>query len=398
MRIRFAFSGQSRSVANTISLSSLPLFLQPVRSERYSSRRISFVRKLVPSATPLRFALHRRYGSNWAEASKSQEGKRDEEELDSFDSIGEVPDSEAVVRMPEEEEEENRETPEPLSLNRTSPFESLSRSESGGTIPSLSISNSQSLSTPSTAATSPVASRRPSLSEYKSLEQEVAEENSKLEIEVPVYPTSSPRPPTITFAATQAQSQARESNVTLKSATESASRPQASKATAEPKSREPSPRFTRIKSIPWFRKSNEKEVDASAGEEGLKKKRSTTLRFFDTIGKKSKALVNSNNASPSLNTQSVVDPSSTKPLQRRRSMTEASATPLEEGIGLSRHSVGNFLEAKGTQTLGRLNSRRRQNKSPRPSTAGAAPEHAFACYYSEDGASCVKQGKVSTST
>lgn len=396
MRIRFAFSGLSRSVADATFFSSLSFFPQPVRSERYSSRRVSFVRKLVPSATPLRFALHRRYGSDWAEVSKSQEGKRDEEELDSFDSIGEVPDSEAVVRMPEEVEE----TPEPLSLNRTSPFGSMSRSESGGTIPSLSISNSQSLSTPSTAATSPVASRRPSLSEYKSLEQEVAEENSKLEIEVPVYPTSSPRPPTITFAATQAQaqSQARESNITLKSATQTVPRSQASKATVEPKSREISPRFTRIKSIPWFRKSNEKEVDASAGEEGLKKKRSTTLRFFDTIGKKSKALVNSNNASPSLNTQSVVDPSSTKPLQRRRSMTEASSTPLEEGIGLSRHSVSNFLEAKGTQTLGRLNSRRRQNKSPRPSTAGAAPEHAFTCYYSEDGTSCVKQGQVSTST
>ncbi|KAM0338113.1 hypothetical protein ACHAPU_011441 [Fusarium lateritium] len=46
------------------------------RSERYSSRRRDFVRKVKPTRTPLRFADHRR-----------QDGELDEEEADSFDDI-----------------------------------------------------------------------------------------------------------------------------------------------------------------------------------------------------------------------------------------------------------------------------------------------------------------------
>ncbi|KAG6021438.1 hypothetical protein E4U41_002482 [Claviceps citrina] len=46
------------------------------RSERYHSRRTSFVRKAKPSSTPLRFASHRR-----------EPGMADEEEQDAFDSV-----------------------------------------------------------------------------------------------------------------------------------------------------------------------------------------------------------------------------------------------------------------------------------------------------------------------
>ncbi|KAF5022830.1 hypothetical protein F66182_5124 [Fusarium sp. NRRL 66182] len=46
------------------------------RSERYTSRRRDFVRKVKPTHTPLRFATHRR-----------QEGEVDEEEADSFDDV-----------------------------------------------------------------------------------------------------------------------------------------------------------------------------------------------------------------------------------------------------------------------------------------------------------------------
>lgn len=78
-------------------------FFHPVRSQRYHSRRVAFVRKLVPSNTPARFALHRRFGSDWANVTDAERRvplEVDQEELDAFDSLGEVANDVAVVRMP----------------------------------------------------------------------------------------------------------------------------------------------------------------------------------------------------------------------------------------------------------------------------------------------------------
>ncbi|CEH15284.1 hydrogenase maturation factor hoxx [Ceraceosorus bombacis] len=76
-------------------------FFHPVRSHRYHSRRLAFVRKLVPKSTPTRFALHRRVADgDWSAAEQGGHLALDEEEQDAFDSLGDVPDDVAVARMP----------------------------------------------------------------------------------------------------------------------------------------------------------------------------------------------------------------------------------------------------------------------------------------------------------
>ncbi|EPQ26610.1 uncharacterized protein PFL1_05931 [Pseudozyma flocculosa PF-1] len=83
-------------------------FFHPHRGQRFRTRCTAFVRKLVPEATPSRFALHRRYGTaDWNAANGGGGGgsgavvvERDEEELDAFDSLGDVPATEAVTRLP----------------------------------------------------------------------------------------------------------------------------------------------------------------------------------------------------------------------------------------------------------------------------------------------------------
>lgn len=365
-------------------LSHLPLS-QPVRSERYSSRRIAFVRKLVPNATPLRFALHRRYGSNWVEASKREHSstddaiiKPDDEELDSFDSIGDVPDSAAIVRMPVRESKIS--ILSALSIHRDSMPESMSRSDSGNSIPTLSVShsNSQSLSRPSTAATSPAVSRPASLSEYKNrtalpLEQEYNEEIERLEAPtatlVPVYP--SPRASTITFAP-QTPKASQLQNVHLKSGKDDSTSPIKKEKSGSPLKKDVSNRFSRIKSsstLSWFRKDSTEDSG---------KKSSRTQKFLESISKRSKAFVNKlPSSSKEANRESTTPESHPQTLQRRRSMTEVPSATIKEASSFSRHSLGDALGPK-SQTTGRCNPR---NK--RPSTAGASPEHAFACYYAE---------------
>ncbi|PWN51933.1 hypothetical protein IE53DRAFT_373832 [Violaceomyces palustris] len=77
-------------------------FFHPYRNSRFASRCTNFVRKIVPASTPLRFALHRRFeGPDW----DKPEGKQpllDEEEMDAFDSLGDIPASAAVPRMPKD--------------------------------------------------------------------------------------------------------------------------------------------------------------------------------------------------------------------------------------------------------------------------------------------------------
>lgn len=82
-------------------------FFHPIRSQRYDSRRLGFVRKVAPTSTPVRFALHRRWGGpGWSEVrdGKDAEGRGprvlDEEETDEFDGLGDVPNEVAQVRMP----------------------------------------------------------------------------------------------------------------------------------------------------------------------------------------------------------------------------------------------------------------------------------------------------------
>ncbi|SPJ79024.1 related to sensor protein hoxX [Fusarium torulosum] len=62
--------------ARTLELSEMAKDFWSTRSQRYTSRRRDFVRKVKPSKTPLRFATHRR-----------RDGMLDEEETDSFDDI-----------------------------------------------------------------------------------------------------------------------------------------------------------------------------------------------------------------------------------------------------------------------------------------------------------------------
>jgi enoyl-CoA hydratase/carnithine racemase/methionyl-tRNA formyltransferase len=62
--------------ARALELSEMAKDFWSARSERYTSRRRDFVRKVKPSKTPLRFATHRR-----------QDGMLDEEETGSFDDI-----------------------------------------------------------------------------------------------------------------------------------------------------------------------------------------------------------------------------------------------------------------------------------------------------------------------
>ncbi|CAD6906155.1 unnamed protein product [Tilletia controversa] len=77
-------------------------FFHPVRGERYASRRLAFVRKLAASKSPARFALHRRFGTSWPEWENSQQmvaQEQDEEELDAFDGLGDIPAQVAFDRL-----------------------------------------------------------------------------------------------------------------------------------------------------------------------------------------------------------------------------------------------------------------------------------------------------------
>lgn len=56
------------------------------RSPRYHTRRFAFVRKLKPSHTPLRFAIHRR-GPEDSSSSPSSSSSLDEEELEEFENL-----------------------------------------------------------------------------------------------------------------------------------------------------------------------------------------------------------------------------------------------------------------------------------------------------------------------
>jgi enoyl-CoA hydratase/carnithine racemase len=111
----------------------------PVRSQRYHSRRLAFVRKLVPASTPTRFALHRRFGADWA-APLHAEAALDLEETDAFDSLGDVPDSAAVTRMPP---------------YKPQAFDGMSRSESGATMSTMQSLVSALADTATPASTAP---------------------------------------------------------------------------------------------------------------------------------------------------------------------------------------------------------------------------------------------------
>ncbi|KAJ1593331.1 hypothetical protein NDA11_007358 [Ustilago hordei] len=72
-------------------------FFHPHRKQRFASRCTGFVRKLVPTSTPTRFALHRRYSSH----PTSEAEELDEEEKDEFDGLAGIPASAAVARLPD---------------------------------------------------------------------------------------------------------------------------------------------------------------------------------------------------------------------------------------------------------------------------------------------------------
>lgn len=72
-------------------------FFHPHRNQRFASRCTGFVRKLVSSSTPTRFALHRRY-SDWSHPDGAKE--LDEEETEEFDGLAGIPASAAVARLP----------------------------------------------------------------------------------------------------------------------------------------------------------------------------------------------------------------------------------------------------------------------------------------------------------
>ncbi|KAJ1028727.1 hypothetical protein NDA16_001893 [Ustilago loliicola] len=78
-------------------------FFHPHRNQRFASRCTGFVRKLVPSSTPTRFALHRRY-SDWS-APSPQPKEVDEEEKEEFDGLAGIPAAAAVARLPEQHPE-----------------------------------------------------------------------------------------------------------------------------------------------------------------------------------------------------------------------------------------------------------------------------------------------------
>ncbi|ODA84172.1 hypothetical protein RJ55_02690 [Drechmeria coniospora] len=73
---RLDLSAPALARARAEELAQMSMDFWSARSERYHGRRRDFVRKMKPTATPLRFASHRR-----------AEGMLDEEERDSFDSI-----------------------------------------------------------------------------------------------------------------------------------------------------------------------------------------------------------------------------------------------------------------------------------------------------------------------
>ncbi|TKY86703.1 hypothetical protein EX895_004343 [Sporisorium graminicola] len=77
-------------------------FFHPHRNLRFASRCTGFVRKLVPTATPVRFALHRRYvNGEWsAKTAQTAPAQLDEEEKDEFDGLQGYPASAAVARLP----------------------------------------------------------------------------------------------------------------------------------------------------------------------------------------------------------------------------------------------------------------------------------------------------------
>ncbi|CDS02174.1 hypothetical protein [Sporisorium scitamineum] len=76
-------------------------FFHPHRNQRFASRCTGFVRKLVPTSTPLRFALHRRYSNgDWSNATAASPPHLDEEEQDEFDGLADIPASMAVARLP----------------------------------------------------------------------------------------------------------------------------------------------------------------------------------------------------------------------------------------------------------------------------------------------------------
>lgn len=77
-------------------------FFHPHRNQRFASRCTGFVRKLVPTSTPMRFALHRRFaGGDWWSAAEApiSSDYLDEEEKDEFDGLADLPASSAVARL-----------------------------------------------------------------------------------------------------------------------------------------------------------------------------------------------------------------------------------------------------------------------------------------------------------
>jgi enoyl-CoA hydratase/carnithine racemase len=73
---RVDVSPSGLATARVHELSEMAKDFWSARSERYTSRRRDFVRKVKPGKTPLRFATHRR-----------RDGQLDEEEADSFDDV-----------------------------------------------------------------------------------------------------------------------------------------------------------------------------------------------------------------------------------------------------------------------------------------------------------------------
>lgn len=81
-------------------------FFHPHRNQRFASRCTGFVRKLVATSTPMRFALHRRcsaaLNTKWwnIEGASIRSVLLDEEEQDEFDGLAQYPPSAAVARLP----------------------------------------------------------------------------------------------------------------------------------------------------------------------------------------------------------------------------------------------------------------------------------------------------------
>ncbi|PWZ00706.1 hypothetical protein BCV70DRAFT_199974 [Testicularia cyperi] len=108
-------------------------FFHPFRNQRFASRCTGFVRKLVPDATPFRFALHRRVaraGLEWSETQMAETTTGlvlDEEEMDEFDGLDGEPVSAAVARLPGSR-------PEYILIQRPAPgvAAAMDRSQSSG--------------------------------------------------------------------------------------------------------------------------------------------------------------------------------------------------------------------------------------------------------------------------